>query len=66
MFETGRRFEVENGTVHRYLLGVVNRKGNPVPNVEMYYTTYGLYKYRREVLDHAEEGLSKNPTFIRR
>lgn len=66
MFEKGRRFGVENGMVHQYLLGVVNWKGNPVPNVEMYYTAYGLYKYRREVVDHAEEGLLRNPTFTRR
>lgn len=66
MFEKGRSFEGENGMVHRYLLGMVNRKGNPIPNVEMYYTAYSLYKYRRQVLDHAEEGLSKNATFTRR
>lgn len=48
-----------------YIPGVVNRKGNPTLNVEMYYTADGLYKYR-EVRDSAEERLAKNPTSTRR
>lgn len=51
VFEKGRRFEGENcKVVHQYFLGVVNRKLNPIPNVEVCYTASGFYKYKREVL----------------
>lgn len=59
VFEKGRAFEGENGTLLWYLLHVVDRKGSPVPNVEMYYTAYGLRSYKSKVLDHAEEGFKK-------
>lgn len=49
-----------------YVLGVANRKSNPILNVEMYCTANGWCKYRGEVRDNAEERLSKNPTSTRR
>lgn len=36
-----------------YILSVVNRKGNPILNVEMYYTADGLYKYGKETEQRA-------------